>query len=88
MRFRWMRFAKRKVELSEELLGHLQMAIADRMERGETEEEARRNAMRERENIPLIAEVTREMWGGVWLERVLQDVRYALRQLRRAPDSL
>ena len=25
------------------------------------------------------------MWGGVWLERVLQDVRYALRQLRRAP---
>ena len=25
------------------------------------------------------------MWGGVWLERVMQDVRYALRQFRRAP---
>jgi predicted permease len=29
--------------------------------------------------------MTRAMWGGVWLERVMQDVRYALRQLRRAP---
>jgi hypothetical protein len=55
------------------------------MERGETEDEARRNAISELGDIPLIEEVTREMWGGVWLERVLQDARYALRQLRRAP---
>jgi predicted permease len=84
---RWPRlsFAKQKHELSEELRAHLHMAIADRMERGESEEEARRNAMRELGNVPLIEDVTRAMWGGVWLERVLQDVRYALRQLRRAP---
>jgi hypothetical protein len=85
MRLPWIRFAKQKEELSEELRAHLQMAIADRMERGESEEEARRNAMRELGNDPLIEDVTREMWGGVWLERALQDVRYALRQLRRAP---
>jgi hypothetical protein len=36
-------------------------------------------------NLPLIEDVTRTMWGGLWLERVLQDVKYALRQLRRAP---
>jgi putative ABC transport system permease protein len=78
-------FAKRKDELNEELQAHLRMAIADRMERGESEDEARRNAMRELGNVPLIEDVTRGMWGGVWLERVLQDVRYALRQLRRAP---
>jgi predicted permease len=80
-----MRFAKQKDELSEELRAHLRMAMADRMERGESEDEARRNAMRELGNVPLIEDVTRGMWGGVWLERVLQDVKYALRQLRRAP---
>jgi predicted permease len=78
-------FAKRKDELNEELQAHLRMAIADRMERGESEDEARRNAMRELGNVPLIEDVTRGLWGGVWLERVVQDVRYALRQLRRAP---
>jgi hypothetical protein len=82
---KWMRFAKQKDELSEELRAHLRMAMADRMERGESEEEARRNAMREMGNVPLIEDVMRVMWGGGWLERVLQDVRYALRQLRRAP---
>jgi hypothetical protein len=85
MRLPRVSFAKQKNELSEELLAHLQMAIADRMERGESEDEARRNAMREMGNIPLIEDVTRELWGGVWAERVLQDVRYALRHLRRAP---
>jgi len=85
MRPPWIRFAKQKDELSEELRAHLQMAIAHRMERGEPEAEARRNAMREMGNVSLIQDVTREMWGGVWLERVLHDVRYALRQLRRAP---
>jgi hypothetical protein len=72
-------------ELDEELRAHLRMAVADRVERGETADEARRNAMREMGNLPLIEDVTRSMWGGVWLERVLQDVRYALRQIRRAP---
>ena len=82
---RRLRFAKQKDELHEELRAHMRMAIADRMERGESEEEARRNAMRELGNVPLIEDVTRAMWGGVWLERVMQDVRYGLRQLRRAP---
>jgi hypothetical protein len=78
-------FAKHKDELDEELRAHLRMAVADRVERGETADEARQNAMREMGNLPLIEDVTRTMWGGLWLERVLQDVKYALRQLRRAP---
>ncbi len=81
----WMRLSRRKVQLSDELEAHLRMAIADRLDRGETAEEAHRNALREMGNLPLITEVTREMWGGLWLERVMQDVRYALRQLWRSP---
>jgi predicted permease len=85
MRLFEFRFARRKEELDEELRAHLRMAVADRVERGETADEARQNAMREMGNLPLIEDVTRGMWGGMWLERVLQDVRYALRQIRRAP---
>ena len=85
MRLGWMRFVRQKSELNEELRTHLSMAIEDRMGRGETEDEARRNAMRELGNFPLVADVTRQMWGGVWFERIVQDVRYALRQLRRSP---
>jgi predicted permease len=85
MRLFEFRFARRKKELDEELRAHLRMAVADRVERGETADEARRNAMREMGNLPLIEDVTRAMWGGMWLERVLQDARYALRQIRRAP---
>jgi predicted permease len=85
MRLPGFRFGRRKDELDEELRAHLRMAVADRVERGETPDEARQNAVREMGNLPLIEDVTRETWGGVWLERVVQDIRYALRQVRRAP---
>jgi len=78
-------FQRRKRELQEEIDAHLQMAIADRMERGETAEAARRAAAREFGNIPLVQDVTRDMWGQGWLEQLGRDVRYALRQLRKSP---
>ncbi len=74
-----------KENLSDELESHLRMAIAERVERGEDPAEARAAALREMGNLPLIEEVTRERWGWLWLEHLLHDTRYALRQLRRAP---
>src|ERR1700734_1952379 len=61
------------------------MAIADRVARGETAETARQAAAREFGNIPLVQDVTRDMWGQAWLEQLGRDVRYALRQLRKSP---
>jgi len=78
-------FQRRKRELQEELDAHLQMAIADRVARGETAETARQAAAREFGNIPLVQDVTRDMWGQAWLEQLGRDVRYALRQLRKSP---
>src|ERR1700747_1696558 len=78
-------FQRRKRELQEEIDAHLQMAIADRMERGETAETARQAAGREFGNIPLVQDVTRDMWGQGWLEQLGRDFRYALRQLRKSP---
>src|SRR6202167_2107470 len=78
-------FQRRKRELQEEIDAHLQMAIADRVARGETAETARQAAAREFGNIPLVQDVTRDMWGGGWFEPLGRDVRYALRQLRKSP---
>jgi len=78
-------FQRRKRELQEEIDAHLQMAIADRVARGETAETARQAAAREFGNIPLVQDVTRDMWGQAWLEQLGRDIRYALRQLRKSP---
>ena len=78
-------FQRRNHELQEEIDAHLQMAIADRVARGETAEAARQAAVREFGNISLVQDVTRQMWGGGWFEQIGRDVRYALRQLHKSP---
>ena len=74
----------RKDELQEEIENHLKMAVADRVARGEPEAQARRSAVREFGNIPLIQDVTRSTWGWLLVERILQDIRFAIRQLRKS----
>ncbi len=78
-------FLRRKSEFAEEMESHLKMAIADRVARGESPADARASAMREFGNVPLIADVTRDQWGWLRMESLMQDVRYALRQLRNSP---
>ena len=76
---------RRKDDLADELEAHLKMAVADRVAQGESLEDARAAAVREMGNPPLVADVTRRQWGWEGLERMGQDVRYALRQLRKSP---
>jgi len=54
---------ERERELDEELESHLRMAAHDRVERGESPEEAGYAARRELGNVALIKEVTRQIWG-------------------------
>ena len=78
-------FANRKGELEEEIQAHLRMAAQDRQDRGDSAEQAQAGAVREFGNVLLVKDVTRETWGWVRLERLLQDLKYALRQLRKSP---
>ncbi len=63
------------------------MAAQDHVDRGETPDQAQFSARREMGNTGLIKEVTREMWGWTWLERLLQDLRFGARVLRKNPGS-
>ena len=74
---------RRDRELQEEVEAHLRMAIRDRMERGQSREEASFAALAEFGNKGLVKEVTRDMWGWASLERLVQDFRYGARMLRK-----
>ena len=78
-------FLRRKSDLTEEIESHLNMAIADRVARGQSPADARKATIREFGNVPMIADATRDQWGWLRLELLIQDLRYALRQLRKAP---
>jgi hypothetical protein len=75
----------REQDLEEEFAAHIGMAIADRVARGETEEEAEAAVLREFGNRLLVAESVRRQWGWTFLESFAQDVRFGCRVLRAAP---
>jgi putative ABC transport system permease protein len=81
----WRSHRRRQEELDEEIRAHLEMAIRDRMARGETREEAERAARREFGDVTTVREVTGDMWSGQNVEHAVQDARWALRGLLRAP---
>jgi predicted permease len=76
---------KQDRELDDEIESHLRMASRDRVERGESPEQARESARREMGNVGLVKEVTRDTWGGRWLRNFGQDLRYGMRMLRGNP---
>ena len=72
-------------EIDEEIETHLQMAIRERIERGEEPREARRRALLEFGNATLAKEETRSVWTWIRLEQVATDLQIGARILWRAP---
>ena len=64
---------------------HLDLAIQDRIDRGESPEQAADAARQEFGNVLLIKETVRDMWGWTPIEQFWQDLGYARRALWRAP---
>jgi putative ABC transport system permease protein len=76
---------KRTDRLKDEIDAHIDFEIQENIEAGLPPEEARRAAMRKFGNVTLAREKSREIWGWLWLEQLLQDTRYALRGFRKNP---
>ncbi len=75
---------RQEAELEEEIRFHLAEEMEERIAAGMSPEEARAGAWRDFGNLPLIRELTRETWGWGPAERLLQDLRDAVRMMRRS----
>ena len=72
-------------EFAAELDGHLQMHIEDNLCSGMSAQESRRQALLKLGGVEPTKEIYRERRGLPLFETVLQDLRYALRALRKNP---
>jgi predicted permease len=77
---------KRMLEnLDQDIRDHIEIETQDNIARGMPPEEARYAAMRKFGNVRRVQEETREVWSFVWLEQLLQDIRFDLRMLGKSP---
>jgi len=79
------RWLNRDAEWREEIEGHLAMRQEWHQARGASAEESRMLARRQFGSLIGTAEKVRAVHVRAWLETTLQDLRYALRGLRRSP---
>ena len=83
---KWPTWRRRQdAQLDEELQSHLDLAIQDRIDRGESPEQAAAAARREFGNVILVRETVRDMWGWTPIQHFFQDLAYARRALWKAP---
>ncbi|WP_047498376.1 ADOP family duplicated permease [Terriglobus sp. TAA 43] len=78
-------WGRRRENLLREFEEHIAIETDENIAAGMPPEEARRAARKRFGNALLAAENAREVWGWVWLERVAQDIRYAIRGLNASP---
>src|SRR5208282_3969135 len=84
----WTRFFRRRYwdeERARELDAYLEAETDENIARGMSPDAARYAAHRKLGNTTLIREEIYHMNSLNWLETLWQDLRYALRQLRRNP---
>jgi putative ABC transport system permease protein len=76
---------KKDRDLDAEIESYLELAVAEKIRAGMSPDEARRIARLEMEGIDHVKEAVRDVRRGAWLERLMRDVRFGVRTLRRTP---
>jgi macrolide transport system ATP-binding/permease protein len=74
---------RREVEIGDELESHVQMHVDEGVRAGMTAEEARRRAVLKLGGLEAVRQAYRERSTVPLLEHLAQDLRFALRQLRK-----
>lgn len=72
---------QKEAELREELQFHLDEEAELRQAEGLEDDQAKRAARRDLGNVTLLQESTRSTWTWIFLEQLVQDLRYALRTM-------
>ena len=85
MRLDFWRQGRRDTDLDDEIAHDLALDAEERAAGGVSREEAARASRRDFGNVLSAKEATRGVWLSAWLETSAQDVRYALRMMRKNP---
>jgi predicted permease len=88
LRVLWNNVFRRKLldrDLDEELQAYLELVSAEKMRKGVSPEEAYRDARRDTGGVEQIKESVRDVRAGVWLDGLVQDLRYGVRTLTKNP---
>lgn len=76
---------KKEQRLDEEIRHHLESEARDQQNAGLSPSDAQHAAQRDFGNVGLIKELTRDVWGWTSCQRLVQDLRYGLRMMKRSP---
>src|SRR6202790_5053832 len=79
------RWIEQEEDLERELCTDLELEAEEQQENGVSAEEAQYAARRALGNTTLVTQDVREAWRWTWLERLIQDTRFGLRQLGNNP---
>ena len=82
---RFLRLESAGRELADEMREHLRENIEDLVDSGMARADAEAEARRRFGNVPSLGERSRDEWGFAFAERLAQDMRYALRSVRKNP---
>jgi len=72
-------------DLESDIQNHIDIETQDNIARGMSPEEARYAARRKFGNITRVMEDTRGIWIAAWFDHLAQDLRFALRGIRKSP---
>src|SRR3954454_10415145 len=78
-------WSRRQTRLQEEVENHIAIETEENVRSGMPPEQARQAAQKKFGNTLLTIERSREIWGVLWLEYLLQDLRFALRSITKSP---
>src|ERR1051326_2999618 len=82
----WLRLRRLESDLDRELQYHTDRRVADLMQSGLPEPEARRRVVLELGGVTQVREQVRDVWLTRWLRDFAYDLRFSARSFRRSPS--